>query len=39
MPFTRRVDYFSSSIKFQIEKEYKEFFNAEEIKTLRDLIP
>lgn len=39
MPFTRRVDYFSSSIKFQIEKEYKEFFSAEEIKTLRDLIP
>ncbi|TGK38648.1 hypothetical protein EHQ12_04565 [Leptospira gomenensis] len=39
MPFTRRVDYFSSSVKFQIEKEYKEFFSAEEIKTLRDLIP
>ncbi|MBE8400266.1 hypothetical protein [Leptospira borgpetersenii] len=39
MPFTRRVDYFSSSIRFQIEKEYKEFFSAEEIKTLRDLIP
>ncbi|EMJ93675.1 hypothetical protein [Leptospira alstonii] len=39
MPFTRRVDYFSSSIQFQIGKEYKEFFSAEEIKTLRDLIP
>ncbi|EMM78174.1 hypothetical protein [Leptospira santarosai] len=39
MPFTRRVDYFSSTIRFQIEKEYKEFFSAEEIKTLRDLIP
>ncbi|EKR66397.1 MULTISPECIES: hypothetical protein [Leptospira] len=39
MPFTRRVDYFSSAIRFQIEKEYKEFFSAEEIKTLRDLIP
>ncbi|TGK17508.1 hypothetical protein EHO61_14095 [Leptospira fluminis] len=38
-PFTRRVDYFSSKLKFQIEKEYKEFFSAEEIKTLRDLIP
>ncbi|MDI7196886.1 hypothetical protein QMM61_09255 [Leptospira santarosai] len=39
MPFTRRVDYFSSATRFQIEKEYKEFFSAEEIKTLRDLIP
>ncbi|PJZ50147.1 hypothetical protein [Leptospira saintgironsiae] len=38
-PFTRRVDYFSSKVKAQIEKEYKEFFSAEEIKTLRDLIP
>ncbi|EQA46868.1 hypothetical protein LEP1GSC050_1162 [Leptospira broomii serovar Hurstbridge str. 5399] len=38
-PFTRRVDYFSSKLKAQIEKEYKEFFSAEEIKTLRDLIP
>lgn len=38
-PFTRRVDYFSSKVKAQIEKEYKEFFSAEEIKTLRDLVP
>ncbi len=38
-PFTRRVDYFSSKVKAQIEREYKEFFSAEEIKALRDLIP
>lgn len=38
MPFTRRVDYFSSSIKFQIEKEYKEFFNAEEIKDRKSVV-
>ncbi|PJZ70166.1 hypothetical protein CH373_10350 [Leptospira perolatii] len=38
-PYTRRVDYFSSKMKAQIDSEYKEYFSALEIKTLRDLIP
>lgn len=37
-PYTRRVDYFSLTIRNMIEKEYKEFFSVQETKTLRDLI-
>jgi hypothetical protein len=37
-PYTRRIDYFSLTIKTMIEKEYKEFFSVQETKTLRDLI-
>jgi hypothetical protein len=37
-PYTRRVDYFSHTIRGMIAKEYKEFFSVQETKTLRDLI-
>lgn len=37
-PYTRRVDYFSHTIREMIAKEYKEFFSVQETKTLRDLI-
>jgi hypothetical protein len=37
-PYTRRIDYFSLTIRNMIEKEYKEFFSVQETKTLRDLI-
>ncbi len=38
-PYTRRIDYFSATIREMIGKDYKEFFSVQETKTLRDLIP
>jgi hypothetical protein len=38
-PYSRRIDYFSATIREMILKDYKEFFSVQETKTLRDLIP
>ncbi|MBE7411661.1 MAG: hypothetical protein L6Q54_03235 [Leptospiraceae bacterium] len=37
-PFSRRMDYYSASIKDMIAKEYKEYFSVPEIKTLKELL-
>lgn len=36
--YSRRIDYYSATIKDMIGKEYKEYFSAQETKTLRDII-
>ncbi len=37
-PFSRRMDYYSAALKDMIGKEYKEYFSAPEMKTLKELL-